>query len=310
VRWFVVLLLLANLVLFFWVQQQSKPAPGSVGLPPPEIGRLRLLREPDRPEVEVVAEGEASAADTPSVTQSDEAVMPGSSEQALPLGGAVVAASATQSEAPDLAEAATESPPPGPSAESSSEEVAVSAGDPTAEQTGVPAVAAPPEADRAGPVRGAGDAETAPLCIRVGPLAPADADAMVARLPRHLQLISDTSEEYALVDGYFVLIPALPSVTAAQQTLKDLEAAGIKDTWLFRGGELRNAISLGVYSSRDGAQRHADLVVRKGFATAEVREKTSPAERRWLQLKGPEGGVPAAGLSLPKGVAATPQACP
>jgi len=275
---------------------------------------LRLLREPENPEVEAVAEGEASSADTPSVTQGDEAAMPGASDQALPPGalngGATGVASAMLNEAPDLAEAGAGSPSPGLSADLSSDELADSAGDLTAEQAEVAPVAAPPEAGRAGPVSGAGDAKTAPLCMRVGPLAPADADAMVATLPSNLKLISDTSEEYAVVDGYFVLIPALPSVTAAQQALKDLEAAGIKDTWLFRGGELRNAISLGVYSSRAGAQRHADLVARKGFATAEVREKTSPAERRWLQLKGPEGGVPAAGLSLPKGVTATPQACP
>jgi len=305
VRWFVVLLLLANLILFFWVQQQSRPAPGSVGLPPPEIGRLRLLREAD------VALATDSA-DSLSAARGDDAAVPGAMQEAPPAdgpnSGATGEVAVTHSEAPALVDAGTEGPSPEPSTELSGRAVSPAVVDATAKRPGVPPVAEPP--GHAGAAIEADGAEPAPLCIRVGPLTPADADAMVARLPRELQLVSDTSEEYGQVDGYFVLIPALPSLAAAQQVLKDLEAAGVKDTWLFRGGDLRNAISLGVYSNRGGAQRHAELMARKGFTTAEVREKTSPAERRWLQLKGPEGGGAAAGLSLPKGATATPQACP
>jgi len=307
VRWFVVLLLLANIILFFWVQQQSKPAPGSVELPPPEIGRLRLLGEGAVAEADADVAAAPASPDTLPVTQSDEPAMPGAAEAAAQAGDPN---SGTTDEAPDLAQAGAENRLPEPVAELPSGAVPVATADATAEQTETPPVAAPPAEVPAGPVDEATDAGTAPLCLRVGPLAPGDADAVVAKLPRGLQLISDTSEEYAQVDGYFVLIPALPSVADAQQVLGDLAAAGIKDTWLFRGGELRNAISLGVYSNRGGAQRHADLVAKKGFATAEVREKTSPAERRWLQLKGPAGAIQAPGLSLPQGASATPQVCP
>ncbi|MGB5639304.1 MAG: hypothetical protein WBM63_09305, partial [Sedimenticolaceae bacterium] len=44
-RWFIALLVVANVVLFFWVQQQSRPLPGSMALPPPDVGRLRLMTE-------------------------------------------------------------------------------------------------------------------------------------------------------------------------------------------------------------------------------------------------------------------------
>jgi hypothetical protein len=45
VRWFIVFLIVANVILFFWVQQQSRPLPGQASLPPPDVGRLRLLSE-------------------------------------------------------------------------------------------------------------------------------------------------------------------------------------------------------------------------------------------------------------------------
>jgi hypothetical protein len=45
VRWFIVFLIVANVILFFWVQQQSRPLPGEASLPPPDVGRLRLLTE-------------------------------------------------------------------------------------------------------------------------------------------------------------------------------------------------------------------------------------------------------------------------
>jgi hypothetical protein len=45
VRWFVVFLLLANISLYLWVQHQSRLSSGSQGLPAPDIGHLRLMRE-------------------------------------------------------------------------------------------------------------------------------------------------------------------------------------------------------------------------------------------------------------------------
>ena len=44
-RWFIVFLIVANVILFFWVQQESRPRPADVRLPPPDVGRLRLLTE-------------------------------------------------------------------------------------------------------------------------------------------------------------------------------------------------------------------------------------------------------------------------
>jgi hypothetical protein len=64
VRWFIVFLIVANVILFFWVQQQSRPLPGEASLPPPDVGRLRLLSELEKEPTGVnVAEPEARAED-------------------------------------------------------------------------------------------------------------------------------------------------------------------------------------------------------------------------------------------------------
>ncbi len=47
-RWMIFFLLVANVALFFWLQQQSRPAPGSSVLPPPDVGTLRLRHEQHR----------------------------------------------------------------------------------------------------------------------------------------------------------------------------------------------------------------------------------------------------------------------
>mgnify|MGYP000441079401 CR=1 FL=1 len=63
--------------------------------------------------------------------------------------------------------------------------------------------------------------------------------------------------------------------------IRQLADAGFEDTWLFRSGPLRNAISLGLFRREASARRHAERVGDKGFST-ELKENTSLRERRWL----------------------------
>jgi hypothetical protein len=147
------------------------------------------------------------------------------------------------------------------------------------------------------------------VCVRVGPFEPADADALLQNLPNRVELLSDTSEEQTINTGYYVLIPALPDRTAGLGKLEELEAAGFQDTWLFPRGPNRNAISLGLFRRKGGAERQASQVAAKGFEV-EVRERTTTAERRWLQLKQVGGEDLQTTLSLPDGITLAPEGCP
>jgi hypothetical protein len=147
------------------------------------------------------------------------------------------------------------------------------------------------------------------VCARVGPLEAQGAESLVANLPTHITLQSDVAEEYTDVTGYYVLIPPLASRAEGIRKLRELREAGVDDIWLFRSGEFNNAISLGLFSREQTARRHATNVAKKGFA-AEIRNRTSIRERRWLELAYTDGVDLAAAVPLPEGATVMPMPCP
>ena len=413
-RWFIVFLIVANVILFFWVKQQSQPVPGTSALPPPDIGRLRLLSESEEGGEEVLAyeDDEASSTIDPAARELppvepassttepaevavglDEApparpapeieladadpviasVSPG--PEGVPVDGpptgpdVVPAVDEPEAEkavpAPEGGQPETERQAPDQAAQmvsalttagtTEAEARTLESADDLAEPILPPVVQATATADTAAvaeeeaddqaqieaepgtdasPAEGGAAAEPAaveivaveqeqsvteesvaeevmpaPLCARIGPFEPEDADRLVERLPQRLELVSDDSEEYASVDRYYVLIPALPSRSAGRRKLEELADAGFTDTWLFPSGEYRNAISMGYFSRESRAQAHAANIAKKGFE-AEVREKTTLRQRRWLVLKSGDGEGPGSRLTLPKGAGVESLPCP
>jgi len=336
VRWFIVFLIVANVILFFWVQQQSRPLPGEAALPPPDVGRLRLLSELEKepaivdvdepeparveemsvePPLAAVPEDQSQPVHVEEALQSslDVGGYQASSEDSLPEGEPV-----TGIQPVDVASLITEV---NQSLGAESEDLALEAPagiDEPVEQaleesveTPVqePSLSVPELAADASVVEPAAVESVQTVCARVGPFEPDDADKLVSGLPANVTLLSDVTEEYASVDRYYVLIPPLPSRAEGYQKLKELADAGITDTWLFPSGEYRNAISLGFFSREAGAKRHAANVAGKGFNT-EVKEKTSVRQRRWLLLMSNDARDLGPSLSLPASVAAERQACP
>ncbi|MCB1803392.1 MAG: hypothetical protein KDI82_17005 [Gammaproteobacteria bacterium] len=220
---------------------------------PPEIGKLRLRNEPTAvdPSEPTLADVSPEAEDPQVVTEAD-AQARGSSDT-------------DQRVVADLDPVEPEKPLNSQPVESeaSAQDLAVPTPEPSAVLENV---------------------EPIPRCARIGPLKPEQADDLIRALPAHLQLLADTSSEQRVATGYYVLVPPLPSRAEGLAKLNELREAGFRDVWLFRGGEFRNAISLGLYSNAAGAQRHARDVARKGFEV-EVRDKTSVSERRWLLLQ-------------------------
>jgi hypothetical protein len=342
VRWFIVFLIVANVILFFWVQQQSRPLPGEASLPPPDVGRLRLLSElekesaivdvdqpeparveemPVEPPLDAVSEDQSQPVHVEEALQSslDVGGYQASNENSLPESEPVtdvppvdvtsLIAEVNQSLGVESEDLALEAPTGiDPVAEAAIVEAPTGIDEPV-EQALEESVETPvQEAGFSVPELAAVESVQT-VCARVGPFEPDDADNLISGLPATVRLLSDVTEEYASVDRYYVLIPPLPSRAEGYQKLKELADAGITDTWLFPSGEYRNAISLGFFSREAGAKRHAANVAGKGFDT-EVKEKTSVRQRRWLLLMSNDAGDLGPSLSLPAGVAAEQQACP
>ena len=76
--------------------------------------------------------------------------------------------------------------------------------------------------------------------------------------------------EVPLNTRQWVIFPPLPSTESATAKLSELAAAGVKDAFVVKDGDWRNAISLGLYADVDAAQRRVLEVERKGVLGTRV----------------------------------------
>lgn len=76
--------------------------------------------------------------------------------------------------------------------------------------------------------------------------------------------------------GYWVYIPPVNSKAAVAQKVSQLKALGVTDYFVVQdAGEWLNAISLGVFKTREAAQSFLDGLHDKGIRSARVGEKSS-----------------------------------
>ena len=87
-----------------------------------------------------------------------------------------------------------------------------------------------------------------------------------------------------LVTGYRVLIGPLSNENEAKAMVISLKAEGITDIWLFPDGELKNAISLGLFSYKINAERRASRVRSYGYKV-KIREKLESRKMLYLAFK-------------------------
>ncbi|MCB1923755.1 MAG: hypothetical protein KDJ27_08420 [Gammaproteobacteria bacterium] len=323
-RGLVVFLLIANLVLYLWVRHENMASAVRAELPPPEIGTLKL-----RNEAEDAASADAvlppAAVDDPGI---DVAVaerateLTVSSEPEAPAPENLTHETTPVSGAPERDEAVLPQPQPQPQPQPRPQPQpqpqpatdAAMVGEPLPADS-VDSPSTLPQATQASARQEASaaapdpDLPAARLCVRVGPLLPADADEVLQKLPEDVRLLSDTPARLPVPTGYYVMIPALPDRPAGIAKVGELRAAGFEDVWLFRGGEFRNAISLGLFSSEVGAERHALRVRDKGFDVA-VLPKTSVRDVRWLLVEHDRDLDLAAKLPLPQTATLAAQDCP
>ena len=81
--------------------------------------------------------------------------------------------------------------------------------------------------------------------------------------------------------GYWVMIPAEKTRKEAKLHIARLKEQGVKDYFLVATGEHKNAVSLGVFSKPDLAQRRFKEMQKLGFATR-VEKVKLPLREYWL----------------------------
>lgn len=117
-------------------------------------------------------------------------------------------------------------------------------------------------------------------CFTLGPVADADWIAVKPKL-RELKLtpLKPTVEESA--SKYWVYIPPLGSQDLAQRKASQLTALGVTEYFVIQdGSKWQNAISLGIFSSKEAADKQLLTLQDQGVRSAVVRPR-EPIIRNW-----------------------------
>ncbi len=122
-----------------------------------------------------------------------------------------------------------------------------------------------------------------PFCVRLGPFQdekPArDAIADLAASQIFATLLT---EGEARPSRYIVYLKPAKSRQAALETLRELRAKKI-DSFVFSSGELRNGVSLGIFSQQASARRLQQKMKREGYNALMVTRK-GETQRFWISL--------------------------
>jgi len=125
-------------------------------------------------------------------------------------------------------------------------------------------------------------------CYQLGPISdPSSIEGVSSHL---VQLGYDPEENKQTIKklkSYWVMVPAQETYMEGRQKLKELQAAGISDLWLFPKGEYKNAISLGLYARRSNADAAQERALKKGVST-EVQPYYVDADQYWLKFQSAE----------------------
>lgn len=258
-RALIVVLAILNVGVASWWLLRSEPAPATPPQPATGVAELRWL--PGGTDAAAVAETAATAAPTEALQEREAA--------------------------PSAAVAATEAPATTPPADAA----------PSAEAAPAVAVAAKPaEPVVQKPVvetPAVGTPAAPPRCVALGPFA--DRAAAVAAQGRAGKLLAPARlREQPAASGstrYRVLLPAAASREDAQAMVKRIVAAGLSDYYIISQGEESNAIALGQYRNREGAERRIAAVQAAGFQPRLV--ASGDAGQWWLEGQLAAGSEPA-----------------
>ncbi|AWH47971.1 SPOR domain-containing protein [Stenotrophomonas sp. SAU14A_NAIMI4_5] len=259
-RALIVVLAILNVGVASWWLLRSEPAPATPPQPATGVAELRWL--PGGTDAAAVAQTAATAAPTEALQE----------REAAPS----AAVAATEAPAP-----ATAPPAAAPSAEAAP--AVAAAAKPAEPVVQKPVVETPAVEKPAAP----------PRCVALGPFA--DRAAAVAAQGRAGKLLAPARlREQPAASGstrYRVLLPAAASREDAQAMVKRIVAAGLSDYYIISQGEESNAIALGQYRNREGAERRIAAVQAAGFQPRLV--ASGDAGQWWLEGQLAAGSEPA-----------------
>ncbi len=153
------------------------------------------------------------------------------------------------------------------------------------------------------------------LCNSIGPYTDLSgatrAAALLSERGLHPQ---QRAEEGETIEGYWVFVSGFQSDDEVRHAIDRLGRSGFQDARVMGGSTAGRRISVGMFSSRDRAERRAAAVKQAGLA-AEIGERRFQGTRYWLDVESAAGSPgalpePASLLSAADHRKVSIQACP
>jgi len=121
-------------------------------------------------------------------------------------------------------------------------------------------------------------------CLDIGPFADSAARDRLRDWLREFVARLETRTEAVRQRQFFWVYLEPTSDESARQNLDDLRARGVTDYMLIRRGDLKNAISLGLFRSQDSVNRRLAEMTEKGYQPIVV-PRFETSERYWVSAQ-------------------------
>jgi cell division septation protein DedD len=125
---------------------------------------------------------------------------------------------------------------------------------------------------------------TAMACFTLGPFTTVSSASRAAKAISALGVIVKRRQILQREPrGYWVYLPSFKSYNAAKRQVRVLQKKGFKDLFIMGKGENKNAVSLGLFNTRDAAEERFDQVKSLGL---DVKMETQYRENKqaWLDM--------------------------
>jgi hypothetical protein len=140
-------------------------------------------------------------------------------------------------------------------------------------------------------------------CYRLGPFEQfQQLKSVTSQLHKLGADISQRKETEEVVLGHWVFLPSFPSWQDARKKVQELEEKGIKDIFILGRGEMKNAVSLGLFKHEASAKRRLAQLKKIGIKPRVETQQTT-TELIWLDInvESNDQSVPAALTEIVKG---------
>lgn len=131
--------------------------------------------------------------------------------------------------------------------------------------------------------------ESVGVCLRLSELTELEADRVEKLVAKKMPKSKVDRSKTAGRSSYWVHIPPLPSKKDAENKVAELKALGVDDLFVMpEDAPTPRAISLGVFSNRDGAEKLMETLRGKGVRSARLAERIDRPVAVTLEIRGDE----------------------